>query len=469
MPGLKQVSFTDPYAAEQMDILRRQKLAEALQMQGMAQMGGTETAPGGWAIKRSPMEGLGKIAQSMTGAYLGQKASEDAKALGERTTNERSQALARALQMMEGTPAHVGQQAMPTDQEGTGSFDMSGTAGPPVQSMNVPAVAPNPMGGMKALAMSNDRALQQFGMQGAVQQMMPKPPIKGGPGDTFLDPRTLKPLVQIPHKPEVPKEHVMAGKVYRSGSEGLTNLGGPGEKIDYNKPFLPDGSPNPAYQAYAQKTARAGATNVTVDNKAEGAYAGKVAGEAGEADRGQFKAAQASVENLHKIDTVLNHLKTSDAKTGLGAELLLNVERAKTFLGAGSKTVSDTELLDTMLGSEVFPMIQTLGIGARGMDTPAEREFLRKVMAGTITLNKDTLIRMTEMRKGIAQRTLDNFNKRVDSGELDRFFKYSGMPKQKLQGPTPKRRQSDKETPPPSGITQQEWNAMRPEDRALWK
>jgi hypothetical protein len=41
------------------------------------------------------------------------------------------------------------------------------------------------------------------------------------------------------------------------------------------------------------------------------------------------------------------------------------------------KGVMDTTS-DTTMGSDVFPMIKTLGIGDRGLDTPAEREYLNQ-------------------------------------------------------------------------------------------
>ena len=81
------------------------------------------------------------------------------------------------------------------------------------------------------------------------------------------------------------------------------------------------------------------------------------------------------------------------------------------------------------MGSEVFPLIKSLGIGARGMDTPAEREFMRQVLTGRIGLNKETLLRMARMRSKEAGFQISNWNKRVNSGELDNFFKYSGVPK----------------------------------------
>jgi hypothetical protein len=93
-----------------------------------------------------------------------------------------------------------------------------------------------------------------------------------------------------------------------------------------------------------------------------------------------------------------------------------------------------------MMGSEVFPMIKALGIGARGMDTPAERDFMRKVLTGEISLNKGTLVEMARMRKRVAERAIDRWNKRVDKGELDKFFEASGVAKERIGLPTAERR-----------------------------
>lgn len=172
--------------------------------------------------------------------------------------------------------------------------------------------------------------------------------------------------------------------------------------------------------------------------KSNAAYAGTSGKESAEADAKQYESATAAAENIAKINALQKHLKSSTAVTGLGAEVFKNIERAKVLVAnskaAGIK-VSDTELLDAMLGSEVFPMIGSLGIGARGLDTPAEREFLRSVMTGTITLNKDTLIKLTQMRKDIAQRALDRWNTRVDKGELDRYFQHTGREKSRISVP----------------------------------
>jgi hypothetical protein len=186
---------------------------------------------------------------------------------------------------------------------------------------------------------------------------------------------------------------------------------------------------------------------------AENEFAKNVGKNRAERDIAQFGAAEAAVENLPKINETLNELKTGQAFTGAFAEIQKNIQKVQAKFAddrKAGKRVSDTEYLDALLGSDVFPMIGALGIGARGLDTPAEREFLRQVMTGTISLEKDTLVRMTELRKNIAERAVNKFNNRVDKGELTDFFKYQGTAPQKFEIP-----KFEPRTPAPSAVPQQ--------------
>jgi hypothetical protein len=151
-----------------------------------------------------------------------------------------------------------------------------------------------------------------------------------------------------------------------------------------------------------------------------------------------FQAGQSAVKNIGKIDETLQLIKEGSPTTGLGAELINNINRTKLLFTDSNKNikdVSDTELLNSLLGADVFPQIGALGIGAKGLDTPAEREFLRQVMTGTINMNKDTLIRMTNLRKKYEEKSLSQYNKAVEEGQLDDLFQFSGLPKRKLTVP----------------------------------
>jgi len=165
----------------------------------------------------------------------------------------------------------------------------------------------------------------------------------------------------------------------------------------------------------------------------------KVVGKAaGDRDVGIATSATAAAGNLPKLYETLDQLKTSDAITGFGAGVIKNIEafRAKfaNDIKAG-KRVADTEILDAMLGSDVFPMIRSLGVGAKGMDTPAEREFLRSVMTGTINMDKAALIKLTDIRKNIEERAIKRYNEAVDSGQLNRFFETQGVKPEKIEAP----------------------------------
>ena len=144
-----------------------------------------------------------------------------------------------------------------------------------------------------------------------------------------------------------------------------------------------------------------------------------------EQDVALVETAGKSKNNISKIDMTLNQLQNTDAITGFGADIQKNVNRFKAKVlkdAKAGKQVADTEILDAFLGSDVFPQIGALGIGAKGLDTPAEREFLRQVMTGTISMDKNALIKMTQIRRDIEKRSIDRYNSALQSGELDDYF-----------------------------------------------
>lgn len=85
--GVSQVGFTSPYAADEADIERRRRMAELLQAEGQKGLGPTEMV-GGWAIPKSPWEGVGKAAQQVSGAYQQNRLKGESKALSDRAQAE---------------------------------------------------------------------------------------------------------------------------------------------------------------------------------------------------------------------------------------------------------------------------------------------------------------------------------------------------------------------------------------------
>ena len=81
-------------------------------------------------------------------------------------------------------------------------------------------------------------------------------------------------------------------------------------------------------------------------------------------------------------------------------------------------------------------MIQSLGIGARGLDTPAERDFLLKVMTGSIELDNTTLQELTRIRAKVLERAVDEYNERLRSGEFDDYMSETKRKLKPIQKPS---------------------------------
>lgn len=178
-------------------------------------------------------------------------------------------------------------------------------------------------------------------------------------------------------------------------------------------------------------------TNVSV-NAGESAYRKTLGEEAAKSQMELYKSAKVATKTLPKLNETLKLIETGDVSTGVFADVEKNINRVKAkFLNdaKAGKAVSDTEYLDALLGSDVFPMIGELGIGARGLDTPAEREFLRSVMTGSIPLNKETIKKLTLMRRDVQLRAIGEYNNQVDSGELNDFFEATKFRKKKFDLP----------------------------------
>ncbi len=163
MAGIQQVSFTSPYAADEADIERRRRMAEMLQQKADVPLGPTETV-GGWAIRKSPWEGLAKVAQGGVAGYQHNQAEERQKALSERYQNDYQQMVAKGLRQLQGTPAQAG-----------GDYEDSMGIGR--SNPGQPAAAPDPMGALATFgshpmgAQFAPLAMQQLQRQQMIQAL----------------------------------------------------------------------------------------------------------------------------------------------------------------------------------------------------------------------------------------------------------------------------------------------------------
>jgi len=140
-----------------------------------------------------------------------------------------------------------------------------------------------------------------------------------------------------------------------------------------------------------------------------------------------YNNAHDAAKDVELIDNTIRLIEQGDVDTGFGAEFRQGIRKVQSLWSDKDvSTLTDTQLLNAALGTAVFGAIQDLGVGARGMDTPAEREFLRDVLAGRITLTKETLLRMTAIRRRSAVHDIERWNEGVRAGRFTQAAEFTG-------------------------------------------
>ena len=155
----------------------------------------------------------------------------------------------------------------------------------------------------------------------------------------------------------------------------------------------------------------------TAGEKSKGTVLGKGVGE----DLLKTRlAAQTANENLPKMYTALNILKTQPITTGLGYQFYDIINQIRSQYLSDKKAgveVTNSQYLDSLVGGDVFNAIADLGIGARGIDTPKEKDFLLEVVTGKRSLSEKALIAITEMRIKNTEKSVKKFNDYLSKGD----------------------------------------------------
>tara|TARA_R110000765_G_scaffold243_2_gene655 strand:+ start:150 stop:1541 length:1392 start_codon:yes stop_codon:yes gene_type:complete len=178
--------------------------------------------------------------------------------------------------------------------------------------------------------------------------------------------------------------------------------------------------------AMEAKLKAAGSTRVSVSNSttAQTAYGKQVGKKVADRDIADIDFAEKVASTLPKMEETYKLLQTGDINLGIGGGILQVIDKARQKLLEDDKAgirVSNTEYTNALLGSDVFPQIAALGIGARGLDTPAEREFLMSVITGSTELTRETLLRMTKFRIDAAKASVERYNSKLAKGQYNQY------------------------------------------------
>ena len=162
-------------------------------------------------------------------------------------------------------------------------------------------------------------------------------------------------------------------------------------------------------------TVLAGAGGVNINFASKDSYDETVGTLLAEKHGKQIDLAEKGPAQIDKLNDVLRTLNQGTPNVGFFSTIQQAFDKAFAAFGSEEAMIaaSDTEFLAALLGSDVFPYIQSLGIGARGLDTPAERIFLQRVMTGEITMEGAALEQLTRLRQKYTVRAIQEYNRRV--------------------------------------------------------
>jgi hypothetical protein len=136
------------------------------------------------------------------------------------------------------------------------------------------------------------------------------------------------------------------------------------------------------------------------------------------------------ITKLEETDKILRLAKDPKTNIGLFSPTINMIDKLRSKFGdkESMQKVTRREILEAMLGDDVYDAIVEKGIGARGLDTPAELDFIKRVMTGDIDYNdRNAIIALTEMRRRVIERNIASYNDVVNSDRAKSLFKRLDM------------------------------------------
>ncbi|MBF8177654.1 hypothetical protein [Herminiimonas contaminans] len=354
-------------AVEQAKLLRQQQMADLLRKQAMAPDGGTEMVSG-WAVKKSPLEGVNKIAQALAGGYMQNQADAKQTDIAQKSTQQLVDGLQKYQSLLQGTPA---QNTPIVDDE----------YGP--QTITNPAVPGNKQAALAQLLSSGHPMLQQMG----VAQLTAKPESafsKVDPKD-FTQESVAKFAATQNYADLVPArkmEVAPSGVAFNpySVKEGTTFQ-------DPNKPFNvgADGIvPNLPYQDYEIRKGKAGATNVNV--KTDVKMGESLGAQVGPMMKDSTAIAEGAVKQVDAAQRIVKAVDTNKLFTGPGSTTKLAVSQIADGLGITGadekEKIANTR--SAIRGMAELTLQGRQQMKGQGAITESEGALAEKAMSGNI-------------------------------------------------------------------------------------
>lgn len=389
---------------EKVKLERRRRLAEAMAANAMQPMGPTEFA-GGIAVRKSPMEGVAKVAQAYMAESDMRDVDQQTKDLGDRQRQDVQNAMSDYMRRTTPRAAVAGA----LNEDASGNVYMTD---------NLPAYTPTPeekraaaMDLMGRIGNGTDAAKMLV-----AEALRPQELKAYKPGDVLYQGGTK--VGEIP-KPADP--FTLAPGATRYGPDGKPIVAAPAAPTEISRLIterdaLPAGDPRRAVldDAIKKATTHQPATTVNVSAGTEKKYGEQFAGAVAKQDVDLLDAARKAPELADRANQVKAVLASGKVITGTGADYRLALGKALNLAGASdAETVSNTEALSVNLARNTLDAIKASGLGSGSGFSNADRDFLEKAAGGKINLEAATIGRLADLSHRAATKSADAWTQRV--------------------------------------------------------
>lgn len=196
------------------------------------------------------------------------------------------------------------------------------------------------------------------------------------------------------------------------------------EKTDYNKPFLPDGSPNLLYQDYQRAVSEAGAPSTRIENnmapQANSAYLNQRAGAQAET-MGELERSAASA---HQANIALDQFMEASVRGDDGAAqpFITGAKNLIASFGFAPDSLSDTAKMEQAVGQILGAKMSELG--ARGL-TDQDMKVLREALP-RVNTSHEARMQIADIIKKANARTITEYVTQANT-EQERYPEYQFM------------------------------------------
>jgi hypothetical protein len=443
-----------PYDSELAAIARREKMAQIMQQQALQPL--EINSYQGIQAPISPLQGIAKVLQMYAGMNASDRGDEARAGIAKKMESDTQVQLARLL----GSP---GSAAIPATPATMGTPEILGTPASSFTPMSLD-FEDNP--NLKLSTGEMPQAGQPFAPPGdvVVPAVATIPAVAGMPAQPGRP-------AQLPRQPTEEEQRKIYSDFIVSGNPRLAKLGEMG-LLDLRssgttdiKNWKASNSGLPFDQWLANQNAQK-ANRVSVNVSTEKTYGEKFAGGIADDDVKLRAIANKTPSQIQNIEGQRELLNSGNVFTGKGADWQNELASWATSLGIGGTTtaekVRNTTALYADRATSTLDAISTAGLGTGQGFTDKDLKFLKDAKLGNITYTKENLQRQLDIEERVAREVAGRWNTRL--GELPKS----------ATGPTgvtpvnlPQSRAQANQ--PPAGVTQQQWNAMTPDQRKLWQ